>query len=237
MHIATITATASLETKVYLDRLYGNIVGIFPLSVVYARFKGNFRGCHPNAKHRETVRVKRRTFDNHVTLVLANGTNIKVFGCGSVQMTGVKDISSGQCSVEQLAETLNFIRCCDGCARISKSLQVHLINCNFKLENTVNRTRLHQALHSIHPNIRASFEPCIYPGVRIELYNGVDGVCCTCNDRQHNKCIRCEKTTIMVFSSGSVLIAGAKSLAAVERARTFITSFIQHSAKDPPVVS
>lgn len=209
--VSTITATARLGARVGLEALFDAV----PLpgamgshSVIHARYMDNHRGTNPSKRRsREQQKSGRRKFDNYVTLVLASCVNVKVFECGSVQMTGIKSIDAGSDIVDELAILVNRLACATGARR--QEYRIQLINAYFSLPIKVHRARLHQALHAKYPQIKASFEPCLYPGVRVELtFAG-------------------PKTTVMVFHSGTVMIAGAKSMEAVQEAHAFVTTFVK----------
>jgi TATA-box binding protein (TBP) (component of TFIID and TFIIIB) len=207
--VSTITATAHLGARVNLHALYDTLLLPEPLgefSVVHARYMGASKGETQRKPPRPRA-ASRRTFDNYVTLVLDVKMNVKVFECGSVQMTGVKDVGVGRRVVERLALLVNRLACASDAH--CRSYDVHLINCYFSLPIKVHRARLHRLLREAHPQLKATFDPCLNPGVRVKM---------SC-------------ATVMVFHSGTVMIAGAKSMEDVKRAHAFVKDFVSSNAE------
>jgi TATA-box binding protein (TBP) (component of TFIID and TFIIIB) len=202
---------------------------------------------------KQTAAVAPRRFDNQATLIirmpLLQGTamtgvshvNMKVFRNGNIQMTGLKYIEQGILAIDTLMEQLRTMSP-PAVERIDEmknlAYQIRLINCDFRVGFEIKRDRLHKILQE-HYDVYSSYEPCIYPGVKIQycwnrhpdwtdahLPMEARGTCrcsrpCSgkgtgCGDGD------CKKITIAVFQSGCIIITGAQSHAQIETAYDFI---------------
>lgn len=259
--ISTITATGSVNTEINLDIFYDALTicdNDQDAGVVYVEYgkkksdtvyKGFTKKFLVN-KRKITSTTKR--FDNQVTIVYRrneciNGRdfqsllNIKVFKNGNVQITGIKYIEQGSHMVDTIIGILNKVY--EYNPNIIKSYEsmknenyrVRLINSDFRIGFPIKRELLYKVFTANFEN-DCSFEPCIYPGVKIQYFsnklNGIEDGLCHC--RKH--CIvgkgngkedgSCKKITIAVFQSGCVIITGAQSHEQINEAHTFITSVL-----------
>lgn len=165
--------------------------------------------------------------------------NLKIFYNGVIQMTGLKSTEQGKWVLEYVLNLIKEIKANkdpniyndDHLSMYgSKALTVHnysirLINTNFCLGYAVNRRALCDFLH--HNNIYHVFEASRYPGVKIPFYWKADkliqdGACrcegniCTkktkTRERRENSGSHCQKITIIVFQSGSIIITGGQTM-------------------------
>lgn len=236
--ISTITATGSINADVNLELLFDNIP-ITPVTcdgeegVLYAEL-GQLRKGVPkknSVRTRKTVESCKK-FDNQLTLEYrlklrdTNNTtvlNCKIFKNGNVQMTGVKYVEQGNTFVDKIIELVrragNAVQ--DTTVLENKNYSVRMINCDYKVGFCIKRDALFKVMMVEYGNM-VSFEPCIYPGVKIQYMWNVrnlrrrDGICrCaeTCiqgkgNGHEEGKC---KKITVAVFQSGCVIITGAQT--------------------------
>ena len=251
--ISTITATGTVSTPICLDVLFDNIelaADNEAPGIVYAEFgskktetihKGYAKKLF--IAHRKQDASKKR-FDNQVTLVFRYDepvakksvlVNSKVFKNGNVQMTGLKYIEQGKYVVDLIIATLQSIHKKNEhiVADINKlkndDYRIRLINCDFRLGFEVMRDRLHKVVTHVH-GLMCSFEPCIYPGCKIQYCYNIsndpkDGIC-RCVDRCHGKGEgegdgNCKRITIAVFQSGCVIITGGQSMQQIDEAYHF----------------
>ena len=206
------------------------------------------RGDLPSYRSRcDRRRRPRLIFDNQVTLILMcdNGAssfcvNVKLFRNGRVQLTGAKEPQQGLAAVEYVVGMLREISPCvvgDADALCVANYQVCLINSDFKLGVEVRRNRLHALLTGSQGGMLTTFEPCIYPGVKINFFwnttsdmTSQAGKCaCTlpCTGRGRGDGNGdCRRVTIAVFESGCVIITGAHTMEQLGAAYDFITGFI-----------
>lgn len=256
--ISTITATGSVNTAVKLDILFENVAlegAEGGDGIVYAEF-GSRKSETIHKGHAKKLTVahrkhegKKKRFDNQVTLVFRYteptlGTvmvNSKIFKNGHVQMTGLKFVEQGVRVVDLIIETLRAIAKVDpGIVEDANAIknvdyQVRLINCDFKIGFEIRRDKLHTLMTSKH-GVMCSFEPCIYPGCKIQYcYNRenplLDGIC-RCSKRCTGKACgsgdgNCKKITIAVFQSGCIIITGGQTLHQIQEAYQFVGSCIR----------
>jgi TATA-box binding protein (TBP) (component of TFIID and TFIIIB) len=266
--ISTITATASLNTEVNLDVLYQQLnamcgddpeqqtEGIVYLE--YGRkkietiFKGNAR--KNSIKHRTKESTTKR-FDNQVTIVYkfiqdntTNMVNSKIFKNGNIQMTGVRFIEQGEVKVNKIVEMIKTIYN-SGATDVVNDFQklscvnyrIRLINSDFRVGFDIRRDQLHRILVEDY-KCSCSFEPCIYPGVKLQYYYNIDnpigdGVCkCTekCQVGKGAGCgdTDCKKITIAIFQSGCIIITGGQNLTQVSEAYDFICKVLIDNYND-----
>jgi TATA-box binding protein (TBP) (component of TFIID and TFIIIB) len=261
--VSTITATGSINSLIDLQVFYqeADIVpyesdesGFIYIEFGIRKAETVFRGFNKKMITPKRKKKKSKRFDNQVTVILRTmlpgGTfafvNVKVFKNGNVQMTGVKHIDQGQRVVDQVVEQVRRIheRGISVAATFdtiaSSNYKVCLINSDFKMGLEIRRDRLNKIIQKEY-NMYSSFEPCIYPGVKIQYCwnsdcgNG-DGVCsCTC-DCQGKGTGRgdgqCKKITIAVFQSGCIIITGAQSYGQIDDAYEFICKAVQKHKGD-----
>ena len=237
--ISTITATGSVNTPVNLDVLFENLtieeVSSDAEGILYAEYGTRRRGRPKKANVANKILIDgHKRFDNQLTLEYRMALpskmtvmNCKIFRNGNVQMTGVKYIEQGVQFVDRIIETIK--RCSsrgvDGICKLeclqNTNYLVRMINCDYKIGFSIKRDALFRLMINEYENI-ASFEPCIYPGVKIQYmwnkHNSSKDGLCQCEE----SCIqgkgdgmslgKCKKITVAVFQSGCVIITGAQSI-------------------------
>lgn len=232
------TESAETEGIVYLE---------FGRKKIETVFKGNAR--KNMIKHRTKAPATKR-FDNQVTIVyrfvvggVTNMINSKIFKNGNIQMTGVRFIEQGRSKVDTIVHLIKTIYNMGGENVVSNienldtvNYRIRLINSDFKVGFDIRRDQLHRILVENY-KCNCSFEPCIYPGVKLQYYynseesNG-DGVCkckvkchigkgCGCGESE------CKKITIAIFQSGCVIITGGQNLVQVNEAYAFICGVLR----------
>jgi TATA-box binding protein (TBP) (component of TFIID and TFIIIB) len=173
------------------------------------------------------ILVDKQKFSNQATITIKTRhdlepTNIKIFINGVITMTGCKQKNDETKALNILIKEINkhtnqkvFV----------EDIEVTLINSDFNIGFKIDRLKLNNIIKRDY-DLFSLFEPINYPGVKISYYwnnNNVhnEGIC-TCK----NKCIvskatkvkngngygdsHCRKVTIIVFSSGCILITGAQ---------------------------
>lgn len=260
--VSTITATGCIGVEMNLDNLY-NAIDIdrvepgaasnkFITYVEYGTKKSDtvYKGTCKRVEASRRRKPKAKRFDNQVTIVivnfLASGSshivNVKCFRNGNVQMTGLRHIESGHDIIcflmkaiertqrQKLIEIVSDTSTMRGC-----DYRVRLINSDFKIGFDVKRDVLHRIVQFEY-GVFATYEPCIYPGVKIQYFwnqdygDNLEGRC-----RCHRMCSGkgtseksgfCKKITISVFQSGCVIITGAQSYKQVDDARSFLCALV-----------
>lgn len=257
--ISTITVTGSVNTQLSLDFLFDSFnlfiadhgVGKdehIQTGLVYVEFGKKRSVTHYKNFSKKFIAQRKKDnvskrFDNQLTIMYKfnenSMMNLKVFKNGNVQITGVKHIDAGKEMIDILIGLIQkAVATTDIASEIAveqlcnKDYKVALINSDFKVDFEIKRDRLYSIIINQYDN-KCSFEPCIYPGVKIQYYwnkqqehkNGI----CTC--RQH--CFvgkgtgdgegNCKKITIAVFQSGCIIITGAQTTQQIDDAYDFIT--------------
>lgn len=192
-----------------------------------------------NAKQKE---VTRRRFDNQLTIVMyykENKYNIKLFKNGNVQITGVKSIDNGSLTIDHLIEIIkNMMLKKEGVGIISNvndlrntNYRIRLINSDFKVINCEIRLDYLYNIVTTKYKIICSYEPCIYPGAKIEYYYPNNGFC-KCTGFCNGKSDACKKITIAVFQSGCVIITGANKIEHINVAYEFICKILKDNLEN-----
>lgn len=250
--ISTITATGCVGTTINLDVLYNalkiqDVEGEEGIAYVeYGKKKSDtvYKGYSKKyAINRRKERPSKR-FDNQVTIVYKEkdnqNLNIKTFKNGNVQITGIKSIDHGHEIVDKIISIIKDIYKSDASIVEDISIlrnsdyKIRLINSDFRVGFNIKRENFYNVMVQEYAN-PCSYEPCIYPGVKIQyFYNTAnklrDGVChCQekCGNRkggeghgEHN----CKKITIAVFQSGCIIITGSQTQEQVDECYKFITT-------------
>jgi TATA-box binding protein (TBP) (component of TFIID and TFIIIB) len=260
--ISTITATASLNTEINLDILYqclkplclnDNNEGIVYIEFGKKKVETVFKGYSKKFNKKMTNTKATKRFDNQVTIVyraklnnnIVSMINTKIFKNGNIQMTGIRNIEQGNNMVNIISDIIhrlyitenNIVTNIENLRCINYKLR--LINSDFKLNYIIHREQLYSILMSKY-GITASYEPCIYPAVKVKYYYNDENInkngICNCS----KKCIigkgsgcgdkSCKKVTIAIFQSGCIIITGGQTLKQVDEAYDFITRILTESS-------
>ena len=182
-----------------------------------------------------------------MTLTRDRGTfvssNMKIFHNGNVQITGLKYIEHGKEIMEMMIHFIKLLHSMGVAITENPDIlhisnyAIQLINTDFRIGFDIKREKLYQVLVNKYPGIYKTYEPCIYPGVKIHYqWNTLrdtkhPGVCIC-----HGKCkgkgsghgnAECKRVTIAIFQSGCIIITGAHTQAQIEEAYEFINGVIE----------
>jgi len=268
--ISTITATGSVNTKIDLDVFFDHLTVIDAdttngSGVLYAEFSKEegaplTKGVSKKSSRKQAAALesKSKRFDNQVTVVYRmmetdihvekKNLNIKVFNNGNIQITGIKYIAQGRQMIDKIIDILHELHdqehttIVEDVAKLQNvDYNIRLINSDFKIGFPVKRELLYKVFTAKYDNY-CSFEPCIYPGVKIRYYynehnHRKDGLC-YCQDTcevgkgsgKGNK--QCKKITIAVFQSGCVIITGAQSHDQIQDAYEFVVKVLLECRDD-----
>ena len=120
----------------------------------------------------------------------------------------------------------------------SSLYRIRLINSDFRMGLEIKRDKLNKVMQQSY-DVRSSFEPCIYPGVKIQFFwnadkaENLDGKCLCpvgtrCNGKGCGQGVgNCKKITIAVFQSGCIIITGALTTEQIDDAYTFICGVVE----------
>ena len=179
--VSTITVCGKLSKPVRID-------------LVLSRLRadpapGNDRGLKI-AQSKKRSNVSTKTFYNQMTFD-AGGPSVKIFSNGAVQFTGAKSPVHFLDVMDRVCETLTLVL---GDARIDlASCDIKMINAVFSASRVLPLGVLRQALADAGHT--ASYDPDGYPGVNAKvLVPGLE-----------------KPITVLLFSSGNVIVSGAKN--------------------------
>lgn len=142
-------------------------------------------------------------------------------------------------STEALSEKPGPIIAPGALAQLSPSrYQVCMINSDFALGTLIRRNALQAALRA--EGYRTSFEPCVYPGVKLsycyysQSNEDEEGFCRCGRDMSiaNKQACACRCVTVAIFQSGCVIITGAHTLDEVRSAQAFISRFVARHAAE-----
>ena len=249
--VSTITTTGSLGCIINLDELFKNIdtdeIDTKIAYVEYGKRKFDNSFCKGQVKKTIQMGTKSKRFDNQVTVLYKDDAeniyvSAKIFKNGNLQMTGVKTDEQGHMIMEKIRNIIAkaYEKNADVLFNepisvlVPSNYSIRLINSDFKMGFPIRRDLLFKIMIRDYEN-GCSYEPCIYPGVKIQYFHNdestpKDGVCrcevpCVFKKKGDNS--GCRKVTIAVFQSGSVIITGAQKLSQIDDVYAFITNVLR----------
>ncbi len=250
--ISTITATGCINTEICLKNLFESIdvidkddnkKGIVYLEYGKDKCESITKGINIKKKVKSRKQKQIKRFDNQATAVIkifedrSNYVNMKLFKNGNIQMTGIKGINDGNNCIDIIVDLITEKTSNENMIAIEfdklmrSSYKVQLINSDFKVNLEIKRDVLYKLLIYEY-DIVCSYEPCIYPGVKIQYFwnNDRDGRCkCENHCSKVKKNSVCKKITIAVFQSGCIIITGANIIEQVEDAYKFICNILSEN--------
>jgi TATA-box binding protein (TBP) (component of TFIID and TFIIIB) len=197
--------------------------------------------------------VSDKTFFNQSTIVLRKAinpektqfkeVNVKLFGNGGIQMTGIPAEEFAKGTLTWLLEELTKVDAPVFAEKPSlQKFKVQLINSDYQVAYPINRTALHNILSRTY-GLFSTFESTIYQGVNTKYYFNEEhpdpdrpGIC-LCNKRcrgQGTGCGpgECKRITMSVFQTGKIIITGGRYLYQLEEAYNFLNRVLQDHAED-----
>ena len=196
-------------------------------------------------------KVTEKTFFNQATLVIRKAlpsgrgwkeVNIKLFANGGIQMTGVP---TPEFSQEAITFVMNQIKAKDtevfaGDASMTK-FRVQLINSDYSINRHIYQDKLHKILSNVY-NLFSSHESTIYQGVNTKYYYNKKGNplrpgICECKIACTGQGLgdgdgQCKRITISPFSSGKIIITGAREMDQINEAYEFFNEILKtHQAE------
>tara|TARA_Y100000389_G_scaffold108089_1_gene105232 strand:+ start:25 stop:816 length:792 start_codon:yes stop_codon:yes gene_type:complete len=243
--ISTITAVGNINSIIDLQSFFDVFNPINNIVYVeYGKTKNisNVKGIHPKKKPKKKKKDSKR-FDNQATVFIKlkdeTYANMKIFKNGKIQMTGLKSIDNGIEAINVLIDYIRNIHT-EKNKIIEKvdevkltNYKICLINSDFKFDYKIKRNDLFKFITN-NTDLVCSYEPCIYPGVKIQYFynNDNDGVC-KCSEYCDNKkkTSNCSKITIAIFESGCTIITGAKNINQINTTYGFINNLVNNNIK------
>jgi TATA-box binding protein (TBP) (component of TFIID and TFIIIB) len=203
--------------------------------------------------HRDALtnrKITSKCFFNQGTIVIRRSVaigfkevNIKLFGNGSVQMTGIN-------SEEFARETLALL--ISECAKLSETpftqppvinkMNIQMINSDFSLGVPLQSEVIHQILRDRY-GLFSIFEKTLYQGVDTKYYYNTmrpaemtPGVCACdslCSGQGNGEGPgQCKRITISIFQTGNVIITGARHMDQINEAYEFINRVFDADEKE-----
>lgn len=236
---------------------YINANNILSIEYGSSKLESNIRGISNKKKNKKKTTVnKKKRFDNQATIHWITKKNdedeyyilnMKVFRNGETQMTGVKDEKHAINAIHKLIDeckklhekNINVCITKNPKELIPSNIKTCLINSDFKVGFEIRRDNLHRIVNDKYNNF-CVYEPCSYPGVKIQYYWNKDniennGICsCTnnCNGKGSGKGDgECIKVTISTFQSGCILVIG-NARDQINSAYNYICNIIKNNRKD-----
>lgn len=171
--------------------------------------KGDFNAVLKKKNRHDKPTITKRgkvkkNFFNQATITYRDNTtkSIKVFTNGKLQMTGITSLIEGLRVAHKICDIVSE---CTNTKIIVTNVRIAMINSDFCIRKNVN---LHRFQCDIEDrNIDCGYDPDTYPGLKVK-YKGV---------------------SIFIFSTGSVVITGSKSLKELQDAFLFISTMVVRS--------
>lgn len=192
-------------------------------------------------------KVTEKTFFNQSTLVIRKAlqadkpgwkeVNIKLFANGGIQMTGVPTEEFSRASIEYVLSAIQKLdpEVFTGTPELNK-FRVQLINSDYSINRQIHQEKLHKVLSTVY-NLFSSHESTIYQGVNTKYYYNKKGnplrpgicPCKTACSGQGNGDGEgeCKRITISPFSSGKIIITGARDMDQINEAYEFFNQILQ----------
>ena len=258
LRISTLVTTGHLGCTINLDSLFNQIKdSLIPIGYPdegFLKMENGARVVGYSARDLLTKRrVSEKTFFNQSTMVVRKATNpeatefkevnIKLFGNGGIQMTGIPAEEFAQTTLKWIVEELKKVpaKIFDSPPELQK-FKVQLINSDYQVAYPIQRTQLHNILTRNY-GLFSTFESTIYQGVNTKYYyndqhpdSNRPGIC-LCNKRCRGQGTgsgpgECKRITMSVFQTGKIIITGARYMYQLEEAYKFLNAVLQKHAHE-----
>jgi hypothetical protein len=199
-------------------------------------------------------KVTDKTFFNQATLVIRKTfvgrgwkeVNIKMFANGGIQMTGVPTAEFSQEAIlfviSQIVERDPAVFTMVGSSTeviaipALTKFNIQLINSDYSINRQIYQDKLHKVLSNIY-NLFSSHESTIYQGVNTKYYYNKKGNplrpgICECSTPCTGQGLgdgegQCKRITISPFSSGKIIITGARHMDQINEAYEFFNEVLK----------
>jgi TATA-box binding protein (TBP) (component of TFIID and TFIIIB) len=257
LRISTTVTTCHAGCGIRLKRLFDNF-GLWAIPFGYPGegfLKMEYESKVVGSSTRDVLtkrKVTDKTFFNQATLVIRKAfpperggwkeVNIKLFANGGIQMTGVP---TPEFSQEAIKFVINEIKSKDsevfaGSAEMCK-FRIQLINSDYSINRQIYQDKLHKVLSNVY-NLFSSHESTIYQGVNTKYYYNKKGnplrpgICeckaaCTGQGDGDGEG-QCKRITISPFSSGKIIITGARDMDQINEAYEFFNDILMAHQND-----
>lgn len=256
LRISTNVATGNVGSPVSLDTLFEQL----PLLLIPFGYpeEGILKMEHKDKvvgySTKDLLTKKKssdKTFFNQATLVVRKRrednpsclkeVNIKLFGNGGLQMTGITGVEFARKVLEWLLPLLNNLpKPASTVPLYVKSLKIQLINSDYHINAVLDRDRLHDILTNQY-RLFSTFEKLIHQGVNIKYYYNTSrpkdapkGICCcphACSGQGEGDTTgECKKITILIFQTGDIIVTGARQREQLEEAYEYMNVILRKHA-------
>lgn len=199
--------------------------------------------------------VSDKTFFNQSTIVVRKATNpehtqfkevnVKLFGNGGIQMTGIPAEDFAKTTLEWLLTELLQVKSPEPIfaqTPVLNKFKVQLINSDYQVAHAINRTALHTILSRTY-GLFSTFESTIYQGVNTKYYYNDKhpdpdrpGIC-LCAKRCKGQGSgsgpgECKRITMSVFQTGKIIITGGRYMYQLEEAYNFLNAVLRDHAEE-----
>lgn len=256
LRISTMVTTCHLGTGIRLKKLFDNFSKwAIPFGYPGEGFlKMEYETKVVGSSTRDVLtkrKITDKTFFNQATLVIRKKykagwkeVNVKLFANGGVQMTGVPTSEFSQDSINYV---ISEIKKHDGevflvndDASLTK-FRVQLINSDYSINRHIHQEKLHKVLSNVY-NLFSSHESTIYQGVNTKYYYNKKGNplrpgICECKLACTGQGLgdgdgQCKRITISPFSSGKIIITGAREMDQINEAYEFFNEILKTHQTD-----
>jgi TATA-box binding protein (TBP) (component of TFIID and TFIIIB) len=258
LRISTKVITANMGTAMNAKTLFENIQQI--LVPLWWPGEGVLKMEHEKSVIGQSSRdafskrgVSDKTFFNQSTIVVRKATNpehtqfkevnVKLFGNGGIQMTGIPAEDFAKETLQWLLLELQKVKAAVFTTPPElKLFKVQLINSDYQVAHAINRTALHSILSRTY-GLFSTFESTIYQGVNTKYYYNDKhpdpdrpGIC-LCKVRCRGQGTgsgpgECKRITMSVFQTGKIIITGGRYLYQLEEAYRFLNTILQDHADE-----
>ena len=256
LRISTMVTTCHVGTGIRLKRLFDNFSKwAIPFGYPGEGFlKMEYETKVVGSSTRDVLtkrKITDKTFFNQATLVIRKKykagwkeVNVKLFANGGVQMTGVPTSEFSQDSInyviDQIKKHDDEVFVVKGEASMTK-FRVQLINSDYSINRHIQQEKLHKVLSNVY-NLFSSHESTIYQGVNTKYYYNKKGNplrpgICECKLACTGQGLgdgdgQCKRITISPFSSGKIIITGAREMDQINEAYEFFNEILKTHQKD-----
>ena len=254
LRISTMVTTCHVGTGIRLRRLFENFSKwAIPFGYPGEGFlKMEYETKVVGSSTRDVLtkrKVTDKTFFNQATLVIRKKlpstyskegwkeVNVKLFANGGVQMTGVPTYEFSQDAIQFVIDQIKTHdpEVFTGTPELTK-FRVQLINSDYSINRQIHQEKLHKVLSNVY-NLFSSHESTIYQGVNTKYYYNKKGNplrpgICECKLPCTGQGLgdgdgQCKRITISPFSSGKIIITGAREMDQINEAYEFFNEILK----------
>lgn len=259
LRISTMVTTCHVGTGIRLRRLFDNFSKwAIPFGYPGEGFlKMEYETKVIGSSTRDVLtkrKVTDKTFFNQATLVIRKKlpstysksgwkeVNVKLFANGGVQMTGVPTYEFSQEAIQYVIDQIMTLdpEVFTGEPGMTK-FRVQLINSDYSINRQIHQEKLHKVLSNVY-NLFSSHESTIYQGVNTKYYYNKKGNplrpgICECKLACTGQGLgdgdgQCKRITISPFSSGKIIITGAREMDQINEAYVFFNEILEAHQND-----